>query len=386
MQSHAISTSWLSIVMAFCGGNVLADPALLVPAPGSPIPASDSGIVATGNVNGDTFADLIVLAGKRLKIYFGGANRVWPKEPDTNVELTASGSEIVIADVNLDGRQDVVFADHDSYAVNVLLGDGSGKFATAANSPFIAREGKQPHTHGLAVADINGDGKPDLVTANNSDGDLSLMIGDGKGNFVRAAKSPFACGKSPYPIAAADINGDGFADVLVPNAVHGDHSAKTLTIFLGSKQGDLVPALGSPLATDATLWYAATGDLNGDRSPDVVATHIEGGSGATILLNTGRGKLSPAPGSPLALGHGAWGVEIADMDRDGNADLVFAADEHIRVFLGDGRGGFRPAPGSPFATGKGAWRLTVADFNGDGKLDVATRCVEARQISILYGN
>jgi hypothetical protein len=280
----------------------------------------------------------------------------------------------------------LILAHHDSYAVTVLLGGGDGKFSPAKGSPFVARDGSQAHTHGLVIADVNGDGHQDIVTANNSDGDVSLLLGDSTGNFTRAAKSPFPCGKSPYPIAAADLNADACADILVPNATHGDDTAKTLTILLGNRQGGLIPARGSPLTCNKTVWFAATGDLNGDSRPDVVATHSEGGSGAEIFLNDGKGKLSPAPGSPIQIGHGAWGVEIADMDRDGNADLVFAANEHIRVFVGDGRGSFKPAPGSPYPTGKGAWRLTVADLNGDGKLDVATRCVEANHIVVLYGN
>jgi hypothetical protein len=249
----------------------------------------------------------------------------------------------------------------------------------------VAREGHHPHTHGLAIADINGDGHLDIVTANNSDGDVSLLVGDGYGGFSRAPGSPFPCGKGPYPIAAADINGDGCADVLVPNATQ-DESANTLTILLGNARGELTPAPNSPLTCDATLWYAAAGDLNGDQRPDVVATHIEGGTGVTVLLNAGDGKLLPAPGSPLGLGHGAWGLEIADMNRDGKADLVVAADTSIQMFLGDGQGGFTPAGGSPYRTGKGAWRLVVADFNGDGKLDVATRCVEANHLEVLLGH
>jgi hypothetical protein len=235
------------------------------------------------------------------------------------------------------------------------------------------------------AADVNGDGHVDIVTANNSDGDLSVLLGDGTGKLVRGPGSPFPCGKSPYPIAASDINGDGYADILVPNAAHGDAEIKTLNVLLGSGRGDLTSAPGSPLVCDATVWYAAAGDLNDDERPDIVATHSEGGTGATIWMNTGEGKFVPAPDSPLDFGHGAWGVEIADMNCDGNADLVVAADESIRVLQGDGSGRFQPAPGSPFATGKGAWRLVVADFNGDGKPDVATRCVEANQLEILVG-
>jgi hypothetical protein len=301
-------------------------------------------------------------------------------------ELAAGGSETALEDVNHDGRQDIVIADHDTYAVAVLLGDGEGHFKPVQGSPFVAREGTQPHTHGLAVADTNDDGHADIVTANNSDGDLSLLLGDGTGRFARAPKSPFPCGKSPYPIATADINGDGHADILVPNATHGDSQAKSLTVLFGNGRGELVSAPYSPLQCDATVWYAAAGDLNGDKRPDIVATHSEGHRGATILLSTADGKLVPAPGSPLEFDHGAWGVHVADMDRDGNADLVVAADESIYVLLGDGSGRFSPAAGSPFKAGKGAWRLVVADFSGDGRLDVAYRCVEANRLEILLGN
>jgi hypothetical protein len=318
-----------------------------------------------------------------LNVFFGSARRPWRREPDVTTELLARCNEIAVADLNHDGKQDVVLADHDSYAVTVLLGSGDGRFQAALGSPFVAHDGERPHTHGLAIADVNGDGHPDVVTANNNDGDVSLLLGDGQGRFARAPRSPFPCGRSPYPIAAIDINGDRYADVLIPNSAR---DLKTLHLLLGNGRGELVPAPGSPLTCDAGVWYVAAGDLNGDRWPDVVATHTEGGSGATILINAGQGKLSPAPGSPLELGHGAWGVEIADMSRDGNADLVIAGDEAIRLFVGDGRGGFQPADGSPYRTGKGAWRLVVADFDGDGKLDVATRCAEAKRIEIFSGN
>jgi FG-GAP-like repeat len=212
---------------------------------------------------------------------------------------------------------------------------------------------------------------------------LSLLVGNGMGRFLRAPGSPFPCGNSPYPIAASDVNGDGCADILVPNATHGDEEVKTLTAMLGDKQGNLSAGPGSPFECGATVWYVAAGDLNGDKRPDVVATHSEGNTGATILLNDGEGRFTPAPGSPLEFDHGAWGVAIEDMNRDDKADLLVAADESIRLSLGDGSGRFTPAVGSPFPTGKGAWRLAVGDFNGDGRLDVASRCVEALQIDVF---
>jgi hypothetical protein len=382
MRAKWYFASMAAGVLLFHAG--CSDPnTLLVPAPGSPIKIVGSSMAA-GDVNGDAVSDLLVVTDKHLLVFFGRRNRTWTDQPDAFTDLPTKVSELALGDLDKDGAADVVLADHESYDVAVWLGRGDGHFTAAAGSPFVAREGEQPHTHGLAVADVNGDGQLDIVTANNDDGDVSLLIGDGKGSFERAAQSPFACGKGPYPIAASDINGDGCADILVPNSVP-DPDVKSLVILLGSSSGELTPAQNSPLVCDATVWYAASGDLNGDKMPDIVATHSEGGSGATIFLNAGEGKFSAAPGSPLEFGHGAWGVEIVDMNRDGHADLAVASDTSIRVMLGDGAGRFRPAAGSPFRTGKGAWRLVVADFNGDGKPDVATRCVEANRVEILHG-
>jgi len=379
-----------NLCLAFVAAVVLllhagcSDPnALLVPAPGSPIKIVGSAMAAR-DVNGDAIGDLLVVADQRLLVFFGRRNRTWTDQPDAITDLPTKVSEMALADLDEDGAADIVLADHESYDVAVWLGRGDGQFAAAAGSPFVAREGEQPHTHGLAVADANGDGHLDIVTANNDDGDVSLLIGDGKGGFDRAADSPFACGERPYPIAASDVNGDGCADVLVPNSVP-DPEVKSLMVLLGSRDGRLTPAQDSPLVCDVTVWYAATGDLNGDNRPDIVATHSEGYSGATIFLNSADGKFAAAPGSPLEFGHGAWGVEIVDMNRDGHADLAVASDNSILVMLGDGTGRFRPAAGSPYRTGKGAWRLVVADFNGDGQPDAATRCVEANRVEILHG-
>jgi hypothetical protein len=341
--------------------------------------------LAAGDVSGDGFADLLLAEENRLNVFLGSARCDWATGADVQTELSSGASEMTLGDFNADGKLDAVLADHNSYDVAVLLGSGDGRFEPAEGSPFAAREGYQPHTHALAAADVNSDGRLDIVTANNSEGDLSLLLGDGAGRFVRAAAGPFPCGDKPYPIAASDVNRDGCADMLVPNATPDDDKVKTLTVLWGSRGGNLTAAPGSALACSATVWYAAAGNLNGDQWPDAVATHSEGQTGATVFLNDGRGGLAPAPGSPLELDHGAWGVEIADMNRDKRADLVVAADESIRVMLGDGKGRFSPATGSPFQTGKGAWRLVVADFNGDGRLDVATRCVEAQRIDLFLG-
>src|SRR5262249_31179390 len=129
----------------------------LAPAPGSPLPVS-GGALAAGDVNGDRCADLLLLSGTTLNGFFGSAQRAWPREPDVSAELAAKGSEMTLADLDHDAHLDLVVADHDSYAVSVWLGRGDGRFQPAPGSPDSARDGTRPHTHGLAVADVDHDG------------------------------------------------------------------------------------------------------------------------------------------------------------------------------------------------------------------------------------
>lgn len=351
---------------------VAANPAL-VPAPGSPIAGSGSALAAA-DVNADGCADLLQFREDQLQIYLGSRERSWPQDPDQKIPIGEPASEVAVADFNGDGRSDLALTHHDTYEVRILLCNGQAGFRAAEGSPYVAHPGDTPHTHGVAVADIDGNGTLDLVTANNEDAEIGVLLGDGRGGFKRAA--PIPCGKGPYPIAATDLDSDGRADVIVPNS---SDDLQTLHILRGATDG---LEAGKAIAVGATVWFAATGDLNQDGRPDVVATHSEGGSGVSVLLNEGQ---SLQAGKPVDLDRGAWGVAVVDMDHDTHLDLVIAANTSIQVLLGNGRGEFSAAAGSPFPTGRGAWRSVVADFNGDGKQDVATNCVEAQRLEILYG-
>lgn len=140
--------------------------------------------------------------------------------------------------------------------------------------------------------------------------------------------------------------------------------------------------------------WIAVADLNHDHNPDIVVANAgsdttDSGS-ITVLLGDGRGGFHIAPGSPFPAGHLPNDIAVADMNNDGNLDLVIANHQspYLRVFLGDGQGAFHLAPSSPVDVHSRPHPhgVVVADFNSDGKLDAATDSWANNQIEVLFGD
>ena len=361
---------------------------MFVHASGSPIAIGcGPSTIAVGDMNRDGKPDLVVTCEQTRTITVllgtgGGAFRAshpisFP-EPPGNIEL---------GDVNGDGNLDVAMDSHDSYAVMLMLGDGKGSLAVAPGSPFAMREGQQPHTHGLGLADVNGDRKLDLITANNAHNDVSIAYGDGRGAFTRAPTT-FAVGPSPYPFALGDVNNDGRPDIIATASATGPQRAQqlrssfALTLLLndgrgGFRRSDLPTRTGQP-------WFAAVGDVNGDGKPDVVATHHDQ-TKLTVLIGDGAGRFVEGAGSPFEFGRSVFQVHLADVNSDGRLDVLAAVGQGVRVMWGDGRGDFRPASDSPALTGRGVWRFAFSDLNSDGKLDLVMNNLEGGSVSVLLG-
>jgi hypothetical protein len=334
--------------------------------------------VAIADFNGDGHQDLAVTVGTHLQTWFGdGSGRFHPAF-DRDLDMRERVSEVALGDVNGDGKPHLITAEHDRYSVSVFLGDGHGSFAPALGSPCWPRHGQHPHTHGLLLADLNNDGKLDLIAVNNTDGDIAVMLGDGHGGFASAKQSVFPCGPSPYPPAAVDVNADGNLDLLVPNSEPG---VRTMTVLLGNGRGEFTLAPSSPIKTgEDDVYFVAVGDLNGDGRPDACLSNNHHDH-ATILLNEGNGKFTSL--APLHLGNRAWHLAILDFDRDGKSDLVAVTETAVRVFFGDGHGGFRADPLIMPSGGKGCWKLALGDLNEDGIPDIVTPNVESHDLTIL---
>ena len=341
--------------------------------------------LALADFNRDGKLDLAVAnsGSNNVTILLGDGRGTFTQAAGSPFPAGNNPNDIAVGDVNDDGKPDLAFANHDTHYVTVLLGDGRGAFAPAPKSPFTVNS--QPHPHGIAFGDFNGDHNLDFVIDDWGNNRVTVVFGDGKGNFASPGV-PFPVGQMPYQrVRAADVNKDGFADVITTNFESGD-----VTVLLVNGQGGFLQPSGSPFKANVRPFGVAIGDVNDDGKPDLAVVNFSGqgtdpsDDAITILIGNGDGTFKQAPGSPLKSGRFPVGVAVGDFNGDGLGDVASAnsGSNNVTLLLG-GKNGLRPALGSPFAVGHHPECVALGDLNGDGKADVVVANLEDNDISIL---
>jgi hypothetical protein len=222
----------------------------------------------------------------------------------------------------------------------------------------------------VAIGDVNGDGKLDVVTANTSvAAGISVLLNVGDGSFQ--ARRDFGADLSAVDLAIGDLNGDGNPDPAVGGVTVDGFPEQVLSVFLNAGDGSF------PTRRDYTTSFdprsIEIGDVNGDSKPDLVWTlsDKEEGPGVVVQLNRGRGRFGEGTGYGL---HGDWAtggssVAIGDLNGDRKADLAVTSRIHaVSVLVNRGAGVFRRQ--LDYGTGKYPVFVLADDLNGDRKLDL----------------
>lgn len=345
----------------------------------SPMVASNShfpvgtapGSVEITDLNGDGKPDIIVAneQSNNVTILLGDGKGGFTQAQGSPFPAGRAPNDIAIGDFNRDGKLDLAFANHEEKHLTVLLGNGQGGFTPAPNSPFAVEV--KPHTHGVATGDLNGDGNLDLVTESWGNNQVAVLFGDGKGSF-NTSGTFIDVGKMPYQrVRVADINSDGKSDIVTTN-LEGDN----VTILLGDGKGDFKQATGSPFPCGDSPFNFAIGDVNKDGKPDLAIVNSpssatrSGKDGLTILLGNGTGGFKTMTGSPLTTGKIPNRVAIGDVNGDGFSDVAVSSPDgdSITLFLMSNKS--IVASSSTMIIGGKPKGLAIRDLNSDGKADI----------------
>jgi FG-GAP-like repeat/FG-GAP repeat len=343
--------------------------------------------VAVGDLRANGTLDLVTdnINTNTVSVLLGNGDGTFQAPVQYAVDHN-SWQVVALGDVNGDGKLDIVVA---GSTTSVLLGNGDGTFQPAITTSFGAALGQLVD---FKLADVNGDGKLDIVAVNSfgSQPVLTIALGNGDGTF-RQPYSYNAPGFIPNSIAVADFNGDGNPDVAIAsketffNPETGEfETTGAVTIFLGTGGG----FFGAPRSINPVPGAGSilVGDFNGDGILDLLTVNstADHHDSISVMFGNGDGTFQQPVFTPRP--EGGLGASVAaDFNGDGILDVaaVSLSTNSVSVFLGKGDGTFQ-APQS-FAVDKNPLGLGVSDFNGDGFPDLATAnfASSSRDVSVL---
>jgi Calx-beta domain/FG-GAP-like repeat/FG-GAP repeat/Domain of unknown function (DUF4214) len=297
---------------------------------------------------------------------------------------------VAAGDLNGDGKLDLVATNFSDFTVSVLLNTTAlaGKPAFGFREDFGTGFGPNEATSG----DFNGDGKLDLVTANpgNATNTVSVLLNTtapGAATTSFAAKQDFATDSLPQSVAVGDLNGDGRLDIVTANS-----GAHTVSVLLNNMAaGAATPSFAAKqdFATNTSPQSVTVGDLNGDGKLDLVTANSS--NSLSVLLNTtapGAAVPSFAAKQDFTAGSVSESVAVGDLNGDGRLDLVAGNTSSSTASVlfnttAPGAASLSFATKQDFATGPTPVSVTLGDFNGDGKLDLAVANIAGPTVSVL---
>ncbi|MBM4074354.1 MAG: hypothetical protein FJ267_01760, partial [Planctomycetes bacterium] len=368
--------------------------------------------------------------------------------PGVTLGVNSQPTSVATADFNADGKPDLAVGHVSANSVSILLNRTAAGGTTA---DFAAKQDVEitSRPHAVSVGDFNGDGKPDIVTVNIYSNDAAVALnttpaGSNTISFLTPVK--FNVGSSPYDVKVADINGDGKKDIVAisnPNLVHvllnttpngsttptfaptqtfeGPQNPRSVTVADFNSDGKLDLAASGDAGQKASVFLnntgvgsttvafhpkldltigdlahsITTGDVNGDSKPDLVISSFNDVNVSVFPNTTGQGATVPsfAPRLVLPTAKRPGGVIVADVTGDGRSDLVVTNQADGGNFISVFRNTTPPATAAPtfaqavnFTTQLAPAALLERDFNADGKADLAVANNSGNSVTVLLND
>jgi hypothetical protein len=338
-------------------------------------PNSNPVDIAVADMNGDGYPDLLTANfssnSNSVGVLLGNGNGTFRPAANYGSGIT-NPSRVAVGDLTGDGKLDLLLTNSSLSWAGVLRGNGDGTFQTATT--FWLNGNSRPA--GIALADVNGDGKLDLLTADNFTHQVGVMLGFGNGTFQSATTYPSG-GLNPNSVAAADVNGDGYLDLLVANG-RGD----TLGVLLGNGDGTF-QATTSYSSGGSTPSGIAVADVNGDGQPDLLTANFNSNN-ASVLLGNGTGTFQPAVTFSTGTGRPS-DLIAADVNGDGKPDLLAVnTDNNTAVVLRNTSGFTAPTlTGATPARAPAGTSVTLTGTNLAGATSVSFNGTPATTFSVV---
>jgi len=350
------------------------------------------GAMLIADYNGDGIPDLILAAQGSFLLYTGTGEipslYVLPGYGDGTFNAAGivadagnSGFGLALGDLNGDGRPDLLVYNQLSADVAVKFASSTTGLANAPGARYAVGDSYRTLV-ALLTGDVNGDGKRDVLVVNPVG--VQVLLGIGGGHL----RAPAATELQSYSrdLKSTDLNHDGNADVVIRGADIGDHNTgymetDHLYLALGNKTQTLTKK--PSIYTAPILGPLGLGNFNTDGNLDIL-------TGQGVLFNNGSAQFTGPNSQPSNIGQPAYTIAnyntaVGDLNADGKADLVSAGSTTLTVSLGNGDGTFKANVNYSLG-GTDSNAVVLRDINGDGKLDAITANYTSSTVSVFLGN
>jgi hypothetical protein len=332
--------------------------------------------VVAGDLNRDGLIDLAVAnEGSVVTIHLQDSNNIGQFIAAAQIDADSAPVGLALGDFNSDGFTDIAVANQNSNNLSVLM-QNNGSPGDFLNSVEFA-VGAKPRS--IIAVDVDNDGRVDLLTANETDNNVSIVRQDpaNPGSFLGAQN--IAVGASPMSLVSADFNGDGRADIGTAN-----QGAGTVSVLLQDHNNPGAFLSPQSLASAPGTNALAVGDLNRDGRSDIAAVNLDTDK-VSILLNAQFAdcSLDVVGALAFAVGNAPSAMTSADVNQDGRVDLVVCnnADATVTLLAGSGHGSFSTV--GTLTTDPGPSAVTSADINGDGLTDLIVASVNSNTVTVF---